>query len=70
MHLYDNGTENNLLRLSLQRSLHKDDASRRITDPNAGPLFSNEEQDDDLESGTIYVLRSKSEHPEIKKTTK
>ena len=65
--IYDNGTESNLLRLSLQRALHKDEAGRRITDPNAGPLFSNVEQDDDIESGTIYVLRSKSEHPEIKK---
>lgn len=44
----------------------KDDAGRRITDPSAGPLFSDEEEDGDLESGTIYVLRSHSDHPFIK----
>ena len=63
--IYDNGTESDLLMRSLQRALYKDDAGRRITDPNAGPLFSDEVSDGDIESGTIYVLRSKSEHPEI-----
>ncbi len=65
--IYDNGTESNLLSRSLQRALYKDDAGRRITNNDAGPLFSDEKEDDDIESGTIYVLRSKSEHPEIKK---
>lgn len=63
----NNGTESNILRRSLQRALYKDEAGRRITDPNAGPLFAEEVAEDDIESGTIYVLRSKSEHPEIKK---
>lgn len=63
--IFDNGTESNLLMRSLQRALHKDEAGRRITDPSAGPLFGNEAADGDLESGTIYVLRSKSQHPEI-----
>ena len=67
--IYDNGTESDLLRRSLQRALYKDDAGRRITDPSAGPLFSDEHEDDDIESGTIYVLRSKSEHPDIKKNS-
>jgi hypothetical protein len=48
---------------SLQRALHKDEAGRRITDPNAGPLFSDQHSDDDQDSGTIYVLRSKSDNP-------
>lgn len=66
--IYANGTESNLLRLSLQRALYKDESGRRITEPNAGPLFnqaldSNYEQDS--ESGTIYVLRSLSDHPYI-----
>ena len=65
--IYDNGTESNILRRSLQRALYKDEAGRRVTDPNAGPLFADEVADDDIESGTIYVLRSKSEYPEIKK---
>lgn len=60
--IFDNGTESNLLMRSLQRSLNKDEAGRRITDPAAGPLFSGEEAEDDQASGTIYVLRSKSDH--------
>jgi hypothetical protein len=28
-------------------------------------LFGNETDDDDLEAGTIYVLRSKSDHPTV-----
>ena len=65
--VYDNGTESNLLIRSFQRSLYpdKDKAGRLITNPEAGPLFANEAQDDDLASGTIYVLRSKSEHPVV-----
>lgn len=63
--IFENGTESNLLMRSLQRSLHKDDAGRRITDPSAGPLFGGQAEADDLESGTIYVLRSKSNHPKV-----
>ncbi|MDQ3118762.1 MAG: GIY-YIG nuclease family protein [Verrucomicrobiota bacterium] len=63
--VYDNGTESDLLVRSLQRALNKDKASRRITDPDLGPLFSDEETDDDLPAGFIYVLRSKSDHPFI-----
>lgn len=61
--IYDNGTESDVLLRSLQRALHRDNAGRRITDPAAGPLFDDQADDDDLASGTIYVLRSKSEHP-------
>ena len=61
--VYDNGTESDLLVRSLQRALNKDKASRRITEPDLGPLFSDEEEEDDLPTGYIYVLRSKSEHP-------
>ena len=61
--VYSNGTESDLLIRSLQRALNKDKASRRITQPELGPLFSNEEDDDDLPTGHIYVLRSKSDHP-------
>lgn len=35
--VFSNGTESNMLMRSLQRSLHKDEAGRRITDPSAGP---------------------------------
>jgi hypothetical protein len=61
--VYSNGTESNLLRRSLQRALYKDEAGRRITEAAAGPLFAGESEDDDQVSGTIYVLRSKSDHP-------
>jgi len=61
--VYSNGTESNLLRRSLQRALYKDEAGRRITEPSAGPLFAGDSDDEDIASGTIYVLRSKSEHP-------
>jgi hypothetical protein len=61
--VYDNGTESDLLLRSLQRALNKDKASRRITEPNLGPLFGDEEEPDDLPTGHIYVLRSKSEDP-------
>lgn len=61
--IYANGTESNLLRRSLQRALYKDDTGRRLTDPDMGPLFGDTAEPDDLESGTIYVLRSQSSHP-------
>jgi hypothetical protein len=38
--IYGNGTESNLLIRSLQNALYKDPAGRRVTQPNAGPLFA------------------------------
>ena len=63
--IYSNGTESNLLRLSLVRALYKDETARRITDPDMGPLFSDALEESDLESGTIYVLRSLSDNPYV-----
>lgn len=63
--IFDNGTESSMLMRSLQRALNKDDAGRRITDPVAGPLFSDTQTEEDQASGTIYVLRSKSDHPMV-----
>jgi hypothetical protein len=63
--IFDNRTESDVLLRSLQRAMHRDDASRSITNPVAGPLFGNDAEGDDLESGTIYVLRSQSNHPDI-----
>jgi hypothetical protein len=63
--IFDNGTESNMLLRSLQRALHKDEVGRRITDPVAGPLFSDQYAEDDQAAGTIYVLRSKSDHPMV-----
>ena len=63
--IYDNGTENDVLQRSLQRALHRDSAARFISGLEVGPLFSDQPADDDLESGTIYVLRSKSDNPVV-----
>ena len=63
--IFDNGTESNLLMRSLQKALTSDDAGRRIDDPIAGPLFADQPQDGDEASGTIYVLRSMSDHPMV-----
>lgn len=65
--IFDNGTEINALLRSFQRALYKpENHGRRITDPAAGPLFSGEVADGDKTSGTIYVLRSKSDLPIVK----
>lgn len=63
--IYSNGTESNLLIRSLQNALYKDETARRVTEADAGPLFAAHAQEGDLASGTVYVLRSKSDHPEI-----
>jgi hypothetical protein len=65
--VYDNATESDLLLRSLQRALNKDKASRRITTPDFGPLFADTEAAEDLPTGYIYVLRSKSDHPVVAK---
>ncbi|MEJ0003788.1 MAG: GIY-YIG nuclease family protein [Pararobbsia sp.] len=61
--IYGNGTENDVLQRSFQRALYRDEAARLVTNPSAGPLFDDEASEDDQESGTIYVLRSKSDNP-------
>lgn len=64
--IYANGTESNILLRSLIRAMYKDETSRFISDSDHGPLFSGQSSEGDLESGTIYVLRSLSDHPLIK----
>lgn len=69
--IYDNATEATVLSRSFQKSLYRDTSARRVSDPDAGPLFVQEEpalfagerEDEDLASGTIYILRSQSDHP-------
>lgn len=63
--IFDNGVESNMLMRSLQKRLWEDETGRRISDCSYGPLFDNAAYDEDLASGTIYVLRSKSDHPKI-----
>lgn len=65
--IYGNATESNLLMRSLQRALTQDGNGRRLSEPDAGPLFGplfgDTAEPDDIETGTIYVLRSQSKHP-------
>lgn len=61
--IFDNGVESNQLMHSLQKRLWEDDTGRRIIDMTMGPLFEGRENEDQQESGTIYVLRSQSHHP-------
>ena len=76
--IFNNRTEGDLLLRSLSRSLYPDGdmpAGRRLikidhgplfcNTPDAGPLFSDAREADDVDSGTIYVLRSLSTHPFI-----
>ena len=66
--IYSNGTESDILLRSMIRAMYKDETSRLISDPSAGPLFSGEAADDDLPSGTIYVLRSNSDNPLVRES--
>jgi hypothetical protein len=64
--IFSNGTESNLLLRSLQRAFYDDPAARRLASPESGQLsFGGELEADDVESGTIYVLRSLSDHPYV-----
>lgn len=64
--IYSNETESDLLLRSLQRALYKDSEGRagsRIVKVDMGPLFGDIAEPEDIESGSIYVLRSRSSHP-------
>jgi T5orf172 domain len=64
--IFDNRTESDLLLRSLSRSLYPDGntpVGQRLVRIDDGPLFGNVAEPDDIESGTIYVLRSQSAHP-------
>jgi hypothetical protein len=64
--IFDNQTEGNLLLRSLSRSLYPDGnipVGRRLIRKDDGPLFGDASEPDDIETGTIYVLRSLSSHP-------
>ena len=69
--IYDNGTEAALLLRSLQRSLYKDEVSRRILSGNRKQrLISDRPEPDDVDTGHLYVLRSLSENPFIAENRK
>lgn len=64
--IFDNHTEADLLLRSLSRSLYPDGdtpVGHRLLKVDAGPLFAGIVEPDDIAVGSIYVLRSCSEHP-------
>lgn len=65
--IFDNGTEGNHLLRSLARELYKDPNGRRVSSPDAGPLFDTKAGEADTQTGMIYVVKSLSDDPEIKK---
>lgn len=58
--IFSNGTQGNNLLRSLATELYKDPNGRRISDPRVGGLFSGIAEDDDIGTGTVYVLQSLS----------
>lgn len=62
--IFENGTESDMLLRSLASELYKD--GRRVTEMDEKLLAGMLVTDDDKAAGFIYVLRSLSEHPEIK----
>ena len=65
--IFDNGTEGNNLLRSLATELYKDPNGRRVTTTDMGPLFADTPQDGDTLTGMIYVVKSLSVDPEIRK---
>lgn len=65
--IFDNGTEGNNLLRSLATELYKDPNGRRITTTDMGPLFEDKPQTGDTQTGMIYVVKSLSDDPEIRK---
>lgn len=71
--IFENGTEGQNLLRSLATELYKDPAGRRLSDPNAGPLFDSTPTTitvaapTDRITGCIYVVRSLSPVPEIQR---
>ena len=62
--IFENGTESDMLLRSLASELYKD--GRRVTELDEKALAVMLVTDDDKATGFIYVLRSLSEHPDIK----
>jgi len=66
--IFSNGMESDLLLRSFGAALYKDKSARAITGESLGPLFETKEDPAEYEkTGIVYVLRSRSELPEISK---
>ena len=63
--IFDNGTESNMLHALASAGAAQGRSGPADHRSVAGPLFSDEHAEDDQASGTIYVLRSKSDHPVV-----
>ena len=64
--IFSNGTESNLLLRSLQRAFYNDPVARRLVSSEKGQgYFGGNLEASDVASGTIYVLRSLSQHPYV-----
>ncbi|AXI43136.1 GIY-YIG nuclease family protein [Sulfitobacter sp. SK011] len=63
--IFSNGTQGNNLLRSLATELYKDSNGRRISDPKTGGLFSNVAAENDIGTGTVYVLESLSLQPSV-----
>lgn len=64
--IFGNGTEGNNLLRSLATELYKDPHGRRVTEKEAGPLFSDKPEEGDTQTGILYVVKSLSDDPQIK----
>lgn len=62
--IFENGTESDMLLRSLASQLYKD--GRRVTELDEAAMSAMLVTDEDKATGFIYVLRSLSEHPDIK----
>ena len=67
--IFSNGMESDLLLRSFGASLYKDKTARVITGGSEGPLFEEIERPTPIapRTGSVYVLKSNSELPQIKK---
>ncbi|WP_042806051.1 GIY-YIG nuclease family protein [Thioalkalivibrio sp. ALE19] len=64
--IFDNGTETDILKLSLGRALYGDENGRRIVDPDLEADRMSGLTHHDRRSGTVYILRSRSRHPALR----
>lgn len=67
--IYENGSESDILKLTLCKNIYTNGGYSIIENSdeasNGNDAFDVKKEDHDVESGTIYVLRSKSSRPEI-----
>jgi len=63
--IFDNGTESDMLLRSLASQLYSDRNGRRVSSPEAGPLFGTEVVEGDVRKGYVYIAVSLSKNPQI-----